>query len=156
MSVIENDPRYRYAAKRINEGFIACEPQAVAALLTLCRELGRALEDAAESLCELEVGARNASRAPSLGGIGDMDTVQAMFGRLAKSLEIQQDNIRDALQGPQLASREVLYSITPELWRIAALEGLLVRVTQDENGHLLGNGLRLDIGRALTVTGVPQ
>lgn len=53
--------------------------------------------DVAQSLCELEVEARNASRATGLSGIqgDDLNALKAAFGRLADSLEYQQDMIRE-------------------------------------------------------------
>jgi hypothetical protein len=70
--------------------------------------LREAMMGVSESLCELEVQARNASRAPSLGGI-DEPTVRRMFDRLATSLEVQQEAIHVALaqQPPASGSRGV-------------------------------------------------
>jgi hypothetical protein len=72
-----------------------------------------ALLGVAESLCELEVCARNASRATGIGGIkgGDLDGLREAFGRLARCLEVQQDVIREALGDAQPQAQELSMSM---------------------------------------------
>ena len=48
MSIMD-DPRYRAAAKRVNEGFASVNRAEVIPLLEMCRELERDVEDAKES-----------------------------------------------------------------------------------------------------------
>jgi len=60
-------------------------------------ELIEDMKGVSESLCELEVQARNAANASSLGGVGDLSALQRMFGRLATALEIRQQEIAAAL-----------------------------------------------------------
>ena len=86
----------------------AATPQAPKSELPKSAEIGsksvdgdaaRALESVAESLCELEVCARNASRATGIGGIegDDLRGLRSAFGRLADSLETQQNVILETL-----------------------------------------------------------
>ncbi len=107
----------KIAASQPQQGAVFCEGcmRAATGLCASCAESFRfttttgqqavdeaartTLEGVAESLCELEVCARNASRATGIGGIDgeDLDGLRKAFGRLADSLEVQQDVIRQHL-----------------------------------------------------------
>lgn len=95
------DAKYRgeicnaHSAEHIS-GITNEEAEANARLIAAAPELLEVCETVAESLCELEVQARNASRADTLGGL-DQATIQRMLARLADALAVEQDALRPAI-----------------------------------------------------------